>query len=436
LPDAGAAGERPSPTKAPHTFAAANLPVPGQRGLAIACAVAVVNSAIMLSQVLVAYSASARSPRSAVEPGTLTFFAAVGLIASLFVLVGVWRRHPLAQRSGTVLVPCGAGILLLFAFQSRRWINDLEWIPTGLVVASGLFTPFLWTRPDVKRFFGLVCPGCGSVEVRPESTAYRVCSCAHCSLVYYRATGKAVPSRQPLPLASRGIPPSTPPPMVRGAELPHQPQASATSAVPDVELTTARTSTPVEVIPGRPGKARDLTWLLLLQAIAVLLFALAMLASTRTRTQTWYYAIEDSPSAVETGLGTAVGLIWVVGLIYWFLWIYRSHREYQDYTGHRHPISPVLALALCFVPIFNLFWVCYMPYKLAQGIRADLRIFGKSFNVSTVVTVQIIGAVLALCVWALPLTLIAYTFTMGHIQRGLNTLWAEVEEARPNDFPQ
>jgi hypothetical protein len=118
-------------------------------------------------------------------------------------------------------------------------------------------------------------------------------------------------------------------------------------------------------------------------------------------------------------------MIWLGGVVYWLVWIYRSHQEFQEYTGYRHTISAGKALGYSFIPFFNLFWVCYMPYTLAQGLDRCLRTFGKSFNSSSVLVVQIIGVVAGFCIF--PLTLIAHTFTMWRIQRGLNTLWAQAD---------
>jgi hypothetical protein len=112
--------------------------------------------------------------------------------------------------------------------------------------------------------------------------------------------------------------------------------------------------------------------------------------------------------------------------IYWLVWIYIVHREIRGYTGGAHSIGPGLALGLCFVPFFNLFWSVYMPYQLALTIRDRSMQRTSIITPETVLTFQILAILPGCCLGGL--TWLFTGLAMHHIQTGLNRLWAQ---ARP-----
>ncbi len=112
------------------------------------------------------------------------FWTALGVLTSLVVLYGVARRNALPYRAGVVIAPLGAGFLLL---SGLRTLESLD-APAGLaplgVIVLGILTPILWTRSGAKRFFGLSCPECNSVNVAAESFGFRERRCKNCGTLF------------------------------------------------------------------------------------------------------------------------------------------------------------------------------------------------------------------------------------------------------------
>jgi hypothetical protein len=141
-------------------------------------------------------------------------------------------------------------------------------------------------------------------------------------------------------------------------------------------------------------------------------------------------------------LGTVA--LWIV----WVIWIYRAHNDVRRFTSEQYSISPGLALGLCFVPLFNLFWQVYMPYRLAQFIEKESRIgspSGRSMNpyarygteaatanvsAGTILALQIVAIVGGCCVHGL--TMLLFSISAFMMQRGLNQLWRTAAANAPH----
>lgn len=181
---------------------------------------------------------------------------------------------------------------------------------------------------------------------------------------------------------------------------------------------------------GVPGEPRRLTWLIVLAVILLAFGVITIIVSflegsiqPMTDPEEWWMDDTFYPS---DAMG-CVQLLASLGLwIYWLVWVYIVHREIRDFTGGAHSIGPGLALGLCFVPFFNLFWSVYMPYRLAQTIRDRSAQQAAIITPETVLTFQILAILPGCCL--LGLSWLFTALSMNHIQTGLNRLWAQ---ARP-----
>jgi hypothetical protein len=75
-----------------------------------------------------------------------------------------------------------------------------------------------------------------------------------------------------------------------------------------------------------------------------------------------------TPYKIRNPWGVA-GLCIITLGIYGLVWIYNVHKEVRDHSRNGYEISPGLALGLCFVPIFNLVWMCIILAKLVKKIN-------------------------------------------------------------------
>ncbi|MDY7109893.1 MAG: DUF4339 domain-containing protein [Planctomycetota bacterium] len=180
---------------------------------------------------------------------------------------------------------------------------------------------------------------------------------------------------------------------------------------------------------GVPGEPRQVTWFLVLTCILLAFGAVTVIVSfvegamqSMGEVEPWWESDTIHASDVMGCVQAPVALgLW----IYWLVWVYIVHREIRDFTGGAHSIGPGLALGLCFVPLFNLFWSVYMPYRLAQTIR-DRSVQRRSIiSPETVLTFQILSILPGCCLWGL--SLLFTGLAMQHIQTGLNRLWAQAE---------
>jgi hypothetical protein len=118
--------------------------------------------------------------------------------------------------------------------------------------------------------------------------------------------------------------------------------------------------------------------------------------------------------------------------IYFTIWAYRIHEDIQRHTGGTYPISPAQACGFCYIPFFNLFWVVYMPYKLAEAIDRELGSTGRPTNPATVLVFQIMQPVANFFLWCfLQPSPILFALSMKSIQAGCNELVARSAEGSP-----
>jgi hypothetical protein len=111
-----------------------------------------------------------------------------------------------------------------------------------------------------------------------------------------------------------------------------------------------------------------------------------------------------------------------VGLyIYFTIWAYLAHWDFQQFTNGGYPIGPARACGFCWIPLFNFFWIVYMPYKLSQAVEWHLGP-GRPIVKPTGIMMMQLGSFLACCcVAGLPSFLLASS--AKQIQTGLNDLW-------------
>lgn len=367
--------------------------------------------------------------------GQLGFISVAGTLGALLCLIGVWRRNALAYRFGVVFGPMGAAFLLLGLLGAYSRMDA----PTAAAVLSlaglGLLTPILWTQAGVRRYFGLCCPQCGGVKIAAEGFAFEERRCTACN-TYFRRDGQVLrPGSYSAHPAPGGM--MAPPPMVQPMVQPMvppvmQPMGGMAAAPPVTPMSVPGQPGGVPVmgyagpsyIPqwGMPGQKRQVGWTVAISVVAVVLLVLAMIGEFASGSQTYGRRSEEPPlAAILNCFGALAALgVW----IYWLWWVYTVHREIRDFTGWAHPVSPGKALGYCFIPFFNIYWVIYMPYRLAQTLEQYLG--SQRASSGTVMTYQILSIVPGSC---LGIGMIFQSLTMIHVQGRLNELWDRAAQA-------
>lgn len=107
--------------------------------------------------------------------------------------------------------------------------------------------------------------------------------------------------------------------------------------------------------------------------------------------------------------------------ICWLVWIYKIHVELEEYTGGRYPISPGKAVGFCLLPVFNLYWIAYMPFRFAQELEA--LVGANAVRSRRILLLQILAIAPGSFFYGLGSLFSA--IAMIRIQSGLNELWAE-----------
>ena len=358
----------------------------------------------------------------------LVAWSIAGLVCSMLVLVGVCRGHALAYCFGVVLAPIGSALLL---FNSLLFFDELGagWVPTLGIVALGMITPIAWARGSVKRVFGLTCPQCHSLQIGAQSFTFYKRWCWSCGTVF-QADGTILrmgPGANPQPTPTgAGTAPHTGTP-----QMPSFPPASARyPAPPGVAMPGAPQGPPCAwaFVPGQRGRVMKHTWFIVLSTLVLgitLIMLMTALAEDLEEVQQGPYA-DRSISALDliSSMFICVGMPALLLLsIYWLIWVYRVHKEMRIYTNYGYGISPGLALGLCFIPLFNIFWRIYMPYRLAVGVRQYLGNRRGAFEPGAVLAFYGLALVPGSCVPGLNVLLIG--LGMREIQKGLNMLWTE-----------
>ena len=205
------------------------------------------------------------------------------------------------------------------------------------------------------------------------------------------------------------------------------------------------TATPLQLsyagLGGSPGKPRRHDVYMMAAALAVLLagmaFVIFFLAVAQPLVNTGagsvYVSVAPSEASVLVFRGAAwLALIVAAGCtIYWLVWVWIVHREMQVFAGGQYPISPAQALGFCFIPLFNLFWMVWMPYRLARDL--EFRLDPRHVRPGRVLTCQILALVPGGCLWGLGSFFRG--IAMNSIQSSLNELWRRYRPAVPNAEP-
>lgn len=137
-----------------------------------------------------------------IAAANLLTFQIVPLTLSGLVLVGLATGHRLAWQWGRVLVPLGAGLLLLAsvcAGAGSAAKNDaaLGGIIAAVNLAMSLFLFsifFALGRPAARNYFQLICPRCGASTSKAGDFWFNVAVCPMCQLrwrsraEYFRST--------------------------------------------------------------------------------------------------------------------------------------------------------------------------------------------------------------------------------------------------------
>ena len=187
---------------------------------------------------------------------------------------------------------------------------------------------------------------------------------------------------------------------------------------------------------GPVGRIRSLTWFVvlcsILAALGLVTSVLSSIESTQQGGDFEDLFDPDAPWMLSDTLAcsTFIGLValWIV----WVVWIYKVHAEISDYSSGTYPTSPGLALGLCFVPFFNIYWNIAMPYKLAQYLetntrairhsaRSNQQVMTSAVSAGSVMALQIVGTLGGCCF--LGANMLLFSISALLMQRGLNDLW-------------
>lgn len=152
----------------------------------------------------------------------------------------------------------------------------------------------------------------------------------------------------------------------------------ASIAPPPLPSSTLAQMTPSKAMPWSLGATGRSRWFLICSLVVVGLEILDILLRVG-----FFASIAMShgrPGSAGISAAAVVGVTmitlrlltmvsFVAAFIYFTVWAYLAHDEMSRLTEGTYPISPAQACGFCYIPFFNLFWVVYMPYKLALAIE-------------------------------------------------------------------
>jgi hypothetical protein len=114
-------------------------------------------------------------------------------------------------------------------------------------------------------------------------------------------------------------------------------------------------------------------------------------------------------------------LLAVVAFVLWLMWVGGVHQDMRAITDRQYSISPGMAVGFSCIPLFDAFWIVYMPWRMASELNRPLASRGlATIPVAAVMTMQILSIPFALIVPGL--TVAMYAGSMMLIQSGLNRL--------------
>lgn len=246
------------------------------------------------------------------------------------------------------------------------------------------------------------------------------------------------------PTSSPSVP-ATPPPAneygIEPAPASSHVRPSHTIEPPPLAQAPAYHSFETPPLQGRPGHIRNLGWFIVLCSIVTALGLITAVLSGIESAQRGG-RIEDlfDPDApwMPSDTFACVSFFGTVALwIVWIVWVFKVHAEVREFSNGRYPTSPGLALGLCFVPFFNIYWNIAMPYKLAQYVEREsvarpaasglaamhMRqpVVAGAVSAGTVLALQIVGTLGGCCVQGASMLLFGISALL--IQRGLNQMW-------------
>lgn len=151
--------------------------------------------------------------------------------------------------------------------------------------------------------------------------------------------------------------------------------------------------------------------------IAVLMFISGILVTGMS----WFGSPSGDNVIVALGGTCSFLLLCIPAVVLWLVWVYGVHADVRSLSNAGYSISPGQAVGFSFIPLFDAFWGCYMPYRLSGQINQYLQARQLApINSSAVLACQIASVVSALLVpGVLP---VLYAVTMWQVQGGLNRL--------------
>ncbi len=63
-------------------------------------------------------------------------------------------------------------------------------------------------------------------------------------------------------------------------------------------------------------------------------------------------------------------LLWLGGITYWLVCVYKIHQVLAEAAGGRYPISPGKAAAFHLIPFYDVYWIFHWPNQMARFLNA------------------------------------------------------------------
>lgn len=126
--------------------------------------------------------------------------------------------------------------------------------------------------------------------------------------------------------------------------------------------------------------------------------------------------------AVSIGGTCAFLLLAIPALVLWLVWLHRAHQDIRSISAGSYTISPGKAVGFSFIPLFDAFWVVYMPCRLSAELNRHLEELSLPRVATGAVMVSQIFSVISAPIFP-GLTPLLYAVSMWQVQRGLNRLY-------------
>ena len=76
-----------------------------------------------------------------------------------------------------------------------------------------------------------------------------------------------------------------------------------------------------------------------------------------------------NPNAVKEPMTWWSVLLWLIGLVYWCVCVYKIHKAILEMTDNHYPISPARAVGFMFIPFYNLYWIFKWPGEIVSMVN-------------------------------------------------------------------